>query len=268
MTTKTILFLSLALMFLASCTPKTTEPTVTEEKPTSNTKPPEEEEKLSPCPKFSDAPDPDEAETNYVLYRDFLRANDWEGSFKLWKKVYKVSPAADGRRNTIFADGIRFYEYFISQTQDSTQIQSYVDTIFNLYDEIGRCYPEGGFVPARKAFDLFYKYPNRASKKEVYEMFKKAIDTDSLKTPDFVLNPFSSLLVELYDAGEIDKEEAFKYQTMVREILAKGLKECKGVACDRWQIIEEYAPVRLEYFETVKGFYSCEYYIEKYYPRI
>jgi tetratricopeptide (TPR) repeat protein len=266
MTTKTTLFLSLILLLLAGCTPKTTEPVVEEEKPVSNTPPPQEEEKLSPCPKFSDAPDPDEAETNYVLYRDFLRAGDWEQSYKLWKKVYAVAPAADGRRNTVFADGIRFYEYFMSQTTDTLKHQAYADTIFSIYDEIDRCYPEGGYIEARKAFDIFYKYPNRASKLETYQMFKSAMDKDGMKTPDFVLNPMASLLVELYDAGEIDQEEAYKYQDLIRNRLTKGLEECKGTACDRWAIIEEYAPVRLEYFETVKGFYDCDYYLEKYYP--
>ena len=265
MITRNLIFSVLAIAFLFACTPKTTEPVVeTPQEPVTTT--PEEEEELSPCPKFSDAPDPNQAENNYVIYRDFLRAGDWEGAHKLWKEVYEVAPAADGRRNTVFADGITFYEYFITQTRDTVLQQSYVDTIFTLYDEIDRCYPGGGYVPARKGFDIFYKYPNRASKKEIYNLFKEAIDTDSLKTPDFVLNPFSALLVELYDAGEIEKEEAYYYQDMVRKILAKGLAECKGEYCDRWAIINEYAPVRLEYFETVQGFYSCEYFMEKYYP--
>ncbi len=262
-----LVFGLLLLALWAGCTPKTTEPAVTEEAPEQTQPQPQKpEEDLSPCPKFRDAPNPDDAETNYVLYRDFLRVNDWDKAFQLWKKVYEVAPAADGRRNTVYADGIRFYEYFISQTTDSLKRDAYVDTIFNLYDEIGRCYPEGGYIAGRKAFDLYYKYQNKASKKEIYELFKKSIDIDSLETPDFVLNPFSALLVELYDAGEIPQEEAYKYQEMVRQILQHGLNTCKGKACERWKIIEEYAPVRLEYFETVKGFYDCDYYMEKYYP--
>ncbi len=270
MNTKQIVPGVLLLAFLAiACTPKTTEPATAAEpaeEPATPAKPPKKEEKLSPCPKFQDAPHPDEVETNYVLYRDFLRVNDWDRAFGLWKKVYAVAPAADGRRNTVYADGIRFYEYFISQTQDSARIDAYVDTIFMVYDEIGRCYPEGGYISARKAFDLYYKYPHRAGRREVYDLFKKAIDTDGINTPDFVINPFAALLVELYDAGEISRDEAHKYQEMAMKVLQEGLKTCKGKACERWKIIEEYAPVRLEYFETVEGFYSCDYYMDKYYP--
>ena len=62
---------SLMLLFLFGCTPKATqpvqEPSEPEDKPGFVEK---EEESLSNCPKFSDAPSPDQAETNYVLYRD------------------------------------------------------------------------------------------------------------------------------------------------------------------------------------------------------
>ena len=75
--------------FLLTCTPKTTEtvtaPTTTEPvKPVSPTPPPVE---LSPCPKFTDAPNQDDAETNYVLYRDFLKAQDYDVAYGYWKKV-------------------------------------------------------------------------------------------------------------------------------------------------------------------------------------
>lgn len=268
MKTRNLLLLTLVLFLFGACTPKTTEEIAKVEQPEQPTTPPPPKEtvKLSPCPKFSDAPQPEEASDNYVLYRDFMKINDWNRAFTLWKKVYTVAPAADGQRNTVYADGIRFYEYFISQTSDSLLKEAYVDTIFTIYDEIDRCYPEGGYIAARKAFDLYYKYPERSTPKKTYDLFKQSIDMDGLNTQDFVLNPFSALLTDLYDAGKVSKEEAFKYQNIVRQAIAKGLKECKGTACDRWKIIEEYAPVRLEYFETVEGFYPCDYYMDKYYP--
>lgn len=48
-------------------------------------------------------------------------------------------------------------------------------------------------------------------------------------------------------------------------MIEKGLKECKGIVCECWKIIEEYILVWLEYFEMVKGFYFCDYYMDKYY---
>lgn len=130
------LLLGLSILLLA-CTPKTTETVVDTptDKPVS---PPPPAVELSPCPNFTDAPNQDDAETNYVLYRDFLKAQEYEKAMGYWRKVYAVAPAADGQRNTVFSDGIFFYEHFLSKTND----QAYVDSIFQLYDEIDKCYPQ------------------------------------------------------------------------------------------------------------------------------
>ena len=106
MAIKNYLFLLGLSVILFACPAKTTE----EAQSSTQEEQPEDdapvsrgavvEEELSPCPKFSDAPDPDAIETEYVLYRDFLKANDWEGAFEKWQKVYAVAPAADGKRNS------------------------------------------------------------------------------------------------------------------------------------------------------------------------
>jgi hypothetical protein len=258
--------LLLFLIGILACSPKVTEqpapppPTTTEPADGSLAEPDK------PCATFDDATNINEVKRNYVLYRDFLKAEDWDGAFDLWKKVYKVAPAADGKRNTVFADGIKFFEHYKALTSDSLEKAEYTDLIFQMYDQIDECFPEGGFIKARKAFDYYYEYPDRASRKEIFNLFKAAIDEDGLETPDFVLNPFSALLVELYFAKEIDQETANIYQQKVREILAEGLANCeKDKSCDRWKIIESYAPTRLEAFETIRGFYDCEYYMDKYY---
>lgn len=255
------LLVIIALTFFA-CPTKTTE-VVTQE--VEDPKPPTPEPpavNLSPCPKFSDAPNEDDATTNYVLYRDFMKVQDYEQAYDYWRKVYAVAPAADGQRNTVFSDGIFFYEHFLRKTNN----QAYIDSIFMLYDEIEKCYPEGGYVAGRKAFDYYYKYPDRASKLETFELFEESIETDGLETNDFVINPFTALLTELHDSNLVSDETAKAYAEQIRAIIAHGLENCEEPYCERWRIVEEYAPLRLEYFETVKGFYDCDYYVNKYYP--
>jgi hypothetical protein len=250
---------------LMMCTPKITEevaktPVTTPKKTT------ELEEDLSPCPKFKDAPDPDQAEDNYVLYRDFLKANNLPRAFELWKKVYAISPAADGKRNTVYSDGIFFYEFFITQIEDSIKREEYIDAVFDLYNQIEVCYPQaGGYVDARRAFDYYYKYPNRKSKVEIYKLFKKSIDRDGLNVNDFAINPFTALLVELQQEEVVDNAEAQKYEQLIRAIIANGLKKCEGVYCERWKVINDYAPERLRAFEVIKDFYDCDYYKNQYF---
>ena len=262
---KFLLYYTFILALVTACSPKTGQQTTAPTQPTQPATPPTVDANLSPCKKFSDAPDPDQASTNYVLYRDFLKANDWKSAYSYWQKVYAVAPAADGKRATVFNDGVRFYEYFMTQTQDSAKMKMYVDSIFMMYSEMERCYPEDSYADARKAFDLYYKYPNFGTKQEAYQLFKKTVDTYNLKTPDFVLNPFTALLTDLYFENQISMIEAQTYQQKVRDILTKGLADCKGKDCERWRVIEQYAPDRLAAFETVRGFYDCDYYINKYY---
>ncbi len=250
------------LFTVLSCTPKTTEP-VTNTPPVTTPSPTPPPVELSPCPKFTDAPNTDDAETWYVLYRDFLRAQDYETAYGYWRKTYEVAPAADGQRNTVFSDGIFFYETFYSQTGNV----AYIDSIFMMYDEIDKCYPEGGYVAGRKAFDYYYKYKERASKEQIYALFKESIDADGIETNDFVINPFTALLTEMHDSNLVSDAEAEAYAEQITAIIEHGVANCEGVYCERWEIIQEFAPVRLEYFETVKGFYDCDYYVDKYYPQ-
>lgn len=256
----------LLLLSLAACSPKITEQPTTQPTLTTETEDNNLTASKNPCATFDDAPNVDEVKRNYVLYRDFLKAEDWDGAYELWKKVYAVAPAADGKRNTVFADGITFFEHYKERATDTLEKQAFTDRIFEMYDRIDECYPEGGFIKARKAFDYYYTYPDRASRKEIFDLFKAAIDEDGLETPDFVLNPFSALLVELFFDDEIDQETAKNYQQKVRDILAEGLANCEeNNTCHRWKIIESYAPTRLEAFETIRGFYDCEYYMDHYY---
>ncbi len=267
---KYILLITTILLIGLGCTPKTSEK-ITDNK--EETKPvvkpnPAPTEMLSPCKKFSDAPNPDQAETDYVLYRGFLKEGDWDKAYELWQKVYDVAPAADGRRSSVYLDGVQFYEHFLETEEDSVKRNEYIEKIFKLYDEIIECYPkERGEVLGYKAFDLYYSYQGRVSDEELFNLFKEVIDTEGLETPDFVLSTFVALLIDFYDQGKVSLEEAQTYDKKIRDILVYGLAHCEeNEDCTDWKTTEEYTNSALTYFETIKGFYDCDYYLKKYYP--
>jgi tetratricopeptide (TPR) repeat protein len=80
--------------------------------------------------------------------------------------------------------------------------------------------------------------------------------------PAFVVNPFTALLVELYQKGEVPQEESVRYAKMILQITEKN----RETEEEGWPIVLNYAPARLEVFETVKGFFDCNYYEAKYFP--
>lgn len=247
-------------MTLYSCTPKAAKPIANSE-----VEPDTEVVQAGPCGTFQDSRNGEEAITAHVLYRDLLKKERYDKAFPLWKKAYTIAPAADGKRNTHYADGIRFYQRFYDQAKDSLQKEKYVDTIFMFYDQMEECYGETGYVLGRKAFDLYFKYPEMMNEDEVYGYFKESMELDQDSARYFILNPFTDLLVRRYFDEKIGEEEAQKYSGMIINRLEKGLES--GENEEQWSIINDYVPSRLSAFEGVKGFYDCDYYLAKYVPQ-
>ena len=267
----TLLLTCCALFLLVTaCTPKAAGPATTATtpkttQPAAASKPAADGEELSPCPKFSDARSPEDAETNYVIYRAALKAKEMDRAMATWRKVYAESPAADGRRPTVYTDGVLFYNNLI--TQDPAKKQAYGDSIIMLYQQARECYPGDGYMAGIQAFDSYYTYPGSATDEEIYELFKESIETDGPeKLQYFIINPMSRLVVDQHEAKKIGDAEAKGIVEALKTRLEKGLAECKGTECDAWKTIEAYAPSSLQYFETVKGFYDCQYYVDEYYP--
>ncbi|TXF85412.1 hypothetical protein FUA23_20585 [Neolewinella aurantiaca] len=260
-----ILLCALVALTAFACTPKVAGPdTTTTTTPQTTTPKPATDENLSPCAKFSDARNPDDAETNYVIYRQMLKAKEMKEAMRTWRKVYATSPAADGKRATVYTDGIAFYNDLIKEMPANKE--AYGDTILMLYQEARRCYPGDGYMAAIQGFDSYYTYPGSATDDEIYALFKESIEIDGAeKLNYFVINPMSKLVVEQHREGKIEIEEAKMITTALKTRLAKGMEECSGAGCEPWQAIENYAPETLRYFETVQGFYDCQYFIDQYY---
>lgn len=262
------IFLFSLAIGLSACTPKAAGPTTGTAAPTTTTtatRPAKPGEQLSPCAKFVDTSDPDQAETDYVIYKNLLKANEMDRAMEKWRTVYANSPAADGRRKSVFTDGITFYNDLIQKYPERKA--AYGDTLIQLYTKARECYPGDGYMSGIQAFTSYYTYPGTATDEEMFELFKESIEIDGReKLNYFIINPMSGLTVKLHREGKITDTQAKEVVEPLRYRLAKGLRECKGAEeCAPWKKIEEYAPDALRYFETVEGFYDCQYFVDQYY---
>ncbi len=268
-----LMFTFLAIiMSIVACTPKTgestTETTPPKEETTTSTtpNPPATNDSGAKCPTFDDAPDKDKAIEDYVLCKDEVNRGNFDKAFEFWQKVYEASPAADGRRNTVFIWGIQIYDHFYKNETDAAKKKEHYNKVMEIYEDWLNCYPDDeSFVKGRKAFDIYYNYPEYANDGEKYTMFKDVIDAEGVKTQAFVLNPFTDLLIGQYNTGKIQMPEAQKYAGLIMNALEEGLKSKDKQTRADFQIVESYAPIRLEEFETIKGFYACDYYTSKYF---
>lgn len=217
-----------------------------------------------PCGTFQDSRYGDDAITAHVLYRDYLKREQYDRAFPFWKKAFSIAPAADGKRTTHFSDGILFYEYFYEETEDEALKAKYIDTVFMLYDQMEECYGATGYVLGKKAFDLYFKFPDLQDEDTIFDYFKQSFDLDQDSAYYFILNPFTDLLVRRYFDDKISTEEAQEYAALIFDRLEKGLED--GENPEQWAIIADYVPSRLGAFEGEKGFYDCQYYLDKYVP--
>ncbi|NNE28074.1 MAG: hypothetical protein HKN16_00455 [Saprospiraceae bacterium] len=271
-----------ALLFLATliaCTPKVVEEIAAPDEPPPPPPPPVNQAGLSPCQNWNGLRNQEELMTAHVLYKDNLRLisayeekEDFEmaaplvsEAFAQWKKVFDQAPAADGRRPDHFQDGIYFFDRFYLESEDNGKKQIYVDSIKTLYLQMAECYGDEGFVYGSMGYDFYYRYEGSMDEKEIYNIYKRSMDAYGDKPSDFVIPPFTALLVNGVVNEEIPSDEARKYVERIQMGLEKGIAGCeeKGTCLD-WQTINEDVGTRLGYLESVKGFYDQDYYKKKY----
>ena len=247
------------------CSPKSTLPAPAPSTPQPGT-PVVDNSVLSPCPNWLTLQNQDDITNEYIIYRDAIKAGNFSKAFEGWKKVYEVAPAADGKRTTVFDDGIRIYTHLFNLETDTTKKKELFQKVLDLYEQSGSCYPQGANVDAQKAFQYYYSFPGFASDDDIFLLFKKALDKDSLDTDYFVLNPFTALLVQQFLDNKLTLADAQHYTRLTTDILNKGLKNCKTPKeCEPWKVINDYVPARLADLEGVESFYDCAYYKNKYF---
>ena len=225
-------------------------------------------EALTPCTTLSqlNSGDRDEAETAFVLYRDFVKAGDMAKALPLWQKAYQLAPGANGRIQYHFDDGVKIYTDLFKKAQDKMQKQAYVDTVMMIYDKRVECFGNEATIKGRKAFDYYYNFHEYSDADKTFNLFKEAVESKGKEADYFVVNPFSSLLHDRVVDGKISKEEGSKLAVTLDSAIAHGLATC-GNKCEAWNIIADYAPNRLESLEGVDDFYDCDYYSNKYYTQ-
>ncbi|MFK7809026.1 MAG: tetratricopeptide repeat protein [Saprospiraceae bacterium] len=258
----------LLLVLGIACTPKTA-PKVVETQPVEAIIAIEIEEEG--CESWAGKSYQESALENHVLYRQELEAGNFASAYDYWQKVFSIAPAADGKRDYQYTDGMKIYKGLLETEKDETKRAEYIDAIFKLYEDGMKCYPnKATMYKGLKAYDLFYTFPGRASDDEIYAVFKDVIDAKGEQTSAFIVNPFTSLLVNGFLEEKITMAEAQKYTSNIYSILDRAKKELRDKndpkwTSQGWDVVEGYAPSRLEQLEGIDNFYDCEYYKEKYY---
>jgi len=233
---------------------------------TSEPDPPKTVQTLTDCETWLGKPNQSSAEDAHVLYRDAIRVGKMNEAFPLWETAYRIGPAADGRRDYHFTDGAKLYADKLAKATSEFEKKGYIAKIEAIYEEGAKCYPENASKYfGLLGFDQYYKYEGLVDKSTVYNTFKKSIDMRGDSAHYFTINPFTAVMIDMLLEKKITMAEGQKYAKVIMNSIAYGKANCKNAReCEPWEIIEDYAPLRLEDLEGLEGFYDCDYYRDKF----
>ena len=219
----------------------------------------------------------DDASNYHSIYRMAIKSDDWPMAYENWQKAYDLAPAADGKRDYHFIDGVKIYINKFQNETDATKKEEYKVMIDKLYDEAIEAYSDGSVVPTkcvdnpdciqskigyvygRKAYDMFYTLNSPYS--ENLEALNKAVELSGNDVEYTIFEPLASIVVYQYQKGKIDKVKAVEYFTQMGKIADYNLEnnERLGAYYDQaWKSAQtKFGPIETEIFD-------CDYFKPKY----
>ncbi len=226
---------------------------------------------------WNDSPQKDAAENAHTIYRQALKSKDWAIAYENWNTAYTIAPAADGKRDYHFIDGVKLYINKFQNETDEAKKTEYKEKINKLYDEAIQAYENGDVVPSkcvgnpeciqskigyvlgRKGFDMFYTLNESYSKN--LKVLDQAIEKSGNDIEYTVFEPLSTIVVYQFEKGKMDKEKAVEYFTMMDDIANYNLENNSkyGQSYEQaWKAAQsKFAPIETQIFD-------CEYFKPKY----
>jgi hypothetical protein len=230
------------------------------------------------CASWVNSPKKDLAEESHVLYRQALKAKDYETALAQWEIAFNLAPAADGQRATHFTDGIDIYKHLYEKETDEAKKEDYKKKIMDLYDGAIACMQQKsivykncedqscidqriGWIMGNKAYDMFYTFFHPRA--ETYAVLKESLRLTGNAAEYTVLYPYPAVVVYLFQTGKISKEEAREAYTKLNEVADYGAEnhpsygayyqQAKDAIASTYEIIE-------------KDIFDCEYFVAKHMP--
>ena len=226
---------------------------------------------------WMDSPKKDEAENAHSIYRQAIKSEDWAIAYENWQIAYDIAPAADGKRDYHFLDGVKIYINKFQNETDATKKDEYKATINRLYDEAIQAYTNRdikptkcgddaacyeakiGYVHGRKAYDMFYTLNSNYS--ENLAEFDLAMAKGGNDTEYTVFDPIATIVVYQFQKGKLDKDQVVNYFTSLEALAEYNLANNTklGTYYDQaWKAAQaKFLPIEADVFD-------CEYFKPKY----
>lgn len=187
---------------------------------------------MAQCGTWIGLPKQTEAEEAHTIYRQALKSNDLKIADEYWQIAYGIAPAADGKRDFHYMDGIEIYKKKLETETDPQVIQSHKDAILRLYDEAITCYKNKGialknsseeavnqqigYLYGRKAYDMFYII--NTSYSQNIEALDMSIEYAGQNAEYILFDPYARIMVWEWKQGTMAKEKIISVYEKLTDI--------------------------------------------------
>jgi tetratricopeptide (TPR) repeat protein len=183
---------------------------------------------------------------NYSLYREYFKQEDYKSAMPHWRVVYKTYPKSTTQ---IYLDGLKIYESYLTQSNDSRIKLVYLDSMMKVYDKRIKYFGNEGEQMGRKADKyletiLQLDLPEDEMIKGVqtgYQFAQKSITASGDKTMAAVLVLYMQSSRKLYSYNVLKKSDVLDDYEKVMSIIDKQMSdpELKDKAAQAAPIIEK-----------------------------
>ena len=212
------------------------------------------------CENWTSNPEKDNIEESHVLYRQFVKEQNFKEAFPHWEKAYKAAPAADGKRSFHYSDGIDIYLDQFKNGTDAAAKTAATDMILKLYDQWAECYPkEANDARSNQVYNMFYVLNTPYSK--TVAIIDKCIEAAGEKTSYTVIDPLARITVHQFNEGDIDAAKARDRHATMMKISDYGAENggdyAEYYSTAKKGIVSLFTPIE-------RSIFDCEYFKSKY----
>jgi tetratricopeptide (TPR) repeat protein len=231
----------------------------------------------SQCETWVGKPTQTDAENAHSIYRQALKAKDYPTAFENWQTAYKLAPAADGKRDYHYTDGVVLYKDLLTKTTEDKVKTEYHNKIIQLYDQAIACYTSKaittknatdeemkwriGYLYGRKAADMFYII--NAPYEDVLVALDKTIEYSGDKTEYTIFDPYARIVVYEFKEKRFPKEKAVSIYKRMQEIAEYNISNNEKLS-EGYQ--QAKANMEGTFSEIEKDIFDCAYFKEKLIP--
>jgi tetratricopeptide (TPR) repeat protein len=229
----------------------------------------------SQCATWNDLPNKGEIEEAHVLYRDFFKAENYDEAFPYWEKAFKAAPAADGKRDLHFSNGVDMYLAKFKAETDEAKKEELKNTVLAMYDQWVECVKAGtitllntdmdkyvGYIRGREAFNMFYTL--NVPYEDNIKVLDEAIEVAGNDSEYIVIDPYARIVNFQFTNELMTKEKAREVYDQLNEIADYNIKNNKQYGGYYQQskdaMIAVYAPIENFIFD-------CDFFKDKLVPQ-